>query len=145
MDYNKLSKSELIYLLKEKTASNQPNLVAEDFRKRVKNWNVENFMILIYDNQNHLLKTINSQGNANSCVFYSGITWKKILNVPRSKSIAVCHNHPAQSLEFSYQDIKTMTNFETACGIFDYRLLDFLIVNETNHHSALESGELQRS
>ena len=145
MDYNKLSKSELIYLLKEKTASNQPNLVAEDFRKRVKNWNVENFMVLIYDTQNQLLKTINTKGNVESCAIFADVIWKKILNTRRSRSIAIAHNHPSQSLKFSDEDLVIMKKFKGACEVLSIKLLDFLIVNETYYHSALEYGELQRS
>ena len=142
MDYNKLSKSELIYLLKEKSSSNNPNLVADDFRNKIKDWNIENFMVLVYDTQNQLLKTINTKGNVGSCAVYADVIWKKIINTRRSRSIAIVHNHPAQSLNFSDEDLKMMKKFKNACEVLNYKLLDFLIVNETYYHSALEYGEL---
>lgn len=141
--YDKLSKAELINLLREKITASDPNRLSEYFRESIKNWGVENFTYIIMDNNLNVIKTIKHQGDVKSCALWPSQDWKKILNTPKAAKIAACHNHPGGSLKFSQEDMIVKTRIGNIAKLFDFNFVDFLVVTETGYLSAAETGNLE--
>lgn len=142
MFYERLSKSELITLLREKISASNPNKLADFFRESIKDWSVENFHYLLCDCNLNIIRTIKRQGSVNSCVVWAAQDWKKILNTKKVCRVAAVHNHPAGSLVFSAEDLKTKEKIKKIAELFSIELFDFLIVTETGYLSAAETGNL---
>ena len=142
MFYERLTKSELISLLEEKFPASSPNKIVDFFRESVKDWSVENFYYLLCDCNFNIIRTIKHQGGVNSCVTWTAQDWKKILNTKKVSRVAAVHNHPAGSLVFSTNDLKTKEKIKKIAELFSIELFDFLIVTETGYLSAAETDNL---
>lgn len=143
MFYDKLSKTELINLLKEKLTASNPNKIVDYFRNEVRDWSVENFCYLVLDNNLNIIKSIKHRGSVNSCAIWYAQDWKKIIGIKKAARIAICHNHPAGSLKFSPEDLKVKTRILEIAKLFDFSVIDFLVITETGYLSAAETGNLE--
>jgi DNA repair protein RadC len=138
-NYNILKKSELVYLLEERTIADTPDFLVNIFRNSIKDWSKENLVYIILNSKLEVLKILKFKGSVNWCAVDYAAIWKKILSIPRASSIALAHNHPGGNLYFSDQDIDTKNATNHVIKLFNFRLLDFLIVNETSYLSSCDT------
>ena len=135
-NYNALKKSELVYLLEERTIADTPDFIVNIFRNSIKDWSKENLAYIILNSKLEFLKILKFKGSVNFCAVDHASIWKKILNIPRASVIALVHNHPGGNLSFSAQDINIKEATDHVVKLFNFSLVDFLIVNETAYLSS---------
>lgn len=57
-------------------------------------------------------------------------------------SFFIVHNHPSNTTEPFYADLKLTESVKKASELLQLRLLDYIIVTENNHYSFKKNGLL---
>lgn len=141
----KLSKCKLI-LIKEKEFEyeklNNPTAIYNFLRDSIKlNEEPEEVVIMLaLDNKKKLLCCCEvSRGGIDSAVLSPRDVYKRAL-VANAKSIIIAHNHPAGSINPSFEDKIITEKIKDAGEILDVSLLDHIIVGEKGYYSFFENN-----
>lgn len=100
----------------------------------------EEFWILHLNQKNKVLhkQRLSSGGITGTVVDIRIILKEAIMN--GSTSILVAHNHPSGSLQPSKQDIRLTKKLKESAEIMDIRLLDHIIITQTEYTSLRDEG-----
>ena len=82
-----------------------------------------------------------SQGGITGTVADPRLIIKKALEV-LATGIVICHNHPSGNLKPSQADETITRKIKEGCSYFDIRLLDHIILTETEFYSFQDEGIL---
>lgn len=102
----------------------------------------EEFWIIYLNNSNKVLsKSQLSKGGITGTLVDVRLVFKTVLEVG-AVSIILCHNHPSGALNPSEADIQITQKLKLAGESLDIRILDHLIITETNYFSFADEGIL---
>lgn len=110
---------------------------------KIEEWHNERFGIAALNVQNKLIGLhIISEGTVNETAVYTReIATRALLN--NASNVIIFHNHPGESLNPSNADIATTKNIKTALDTLNIKLIDHIILTETeNYTSFAEKGLL---
>lgn len=97
---------------------------------------------LMLNNRAQLLRQVKlSEGGRNTTIVDVRILCKKAI-LAEATSVVLVHNHPSGSLRPSRDDDNLTRSVKTALGTLDIRLLDHLIVTDSNYYSYNENGKI---
>ncbi len=101
---------------------------------------VEEFWIILLNNQHQVLKTIQiSQGGLRATTVDKQIILKECLLHNATATILV-HNHPSGNIQPSLTDIKLTKNILQASTTLNITILDHLIFTDNNYFSFADEG-----
>lgn len=97
--------------------------------------NHEEFWILTLNRSNKIIKKHKiSQGGLSSTIIDNKLIFNLVLS-DLASSIVLCHNHPSGNLNPSNNDIEITKKITEAAKLFDIKVLDHIIVTQTNYYS----------
>lgn len=124
-----------------KTKITAPETVWEMFRflgKETKEW----FLSLHVDGKNRIIAVdIVSIGSLNQSIVHPRDTLKSSL-LSSAAAIILVHNHPSGTTDPSREDVEITRRLREACDIIGIKLLDHIIVAETEFTSFVSKGLL---
>lgn len=117
--------------------------VARDYvRAQLRDTHIERFALVLLDNQHHLLSfDIIAEGTVDQAAVYPRVVLEKVL-ARRASAVILCHNHPSGCTVPSDADLRLTRRLVEALALVDIRVLDHLIVADTQVISLAERGEL---
>lgn len=128
------SKSDLVYQIK--TGDDVYNLVKDDMEDLLQ----EKFMAVYLDIKNKVIDkkvifvgTVNSSSITPRDVFREGVKLNSV-------SIILVHNHPAGSINPSYEDVYLTNEFIKLGRMMGISVIDHLIIGKNNYYSFRESN-----
>jgi len=143
MNYSKFKKHELISILRVAEKVDSPNLAYNYIRKMKFNYHQENFIVLLLNNNNEIIKgKILFKGGISETVVDPKIIFHEALSLKFICGVIVAHNHPSGNLCLSQHDIETMNRLNFGAKLLGLSLLDFLIITPTTYSSMREAGKL---
>ena len=90
----------------------------------------ETFVLLTLNSKHEVIRIIPLFiGTVNQCIVHPRDIFREAVR-DNAVSIAMAHNHPAGSLEFSAEDKQVHRKIKAASEVMDIRLLDFLVVTK---------------
>jgi DNA repair protein RadC len=102
----------------------------------------EEFWVLLLSRSNKITDAYKvSQGGVAGTVADVKIIFKKAIQT-LSSSIIVAHNHPSGNLKPSNKDIEITQKIKDAGDLVDIKLLDHLIITDSNYFSFADEGML---
>ncbi len=102
----------------------------------------EQFWVLLLNNCNNVIKKVKiGQGGFNTTVVDVRIIMREAILAKASAMVAL-HNHPSGNLTPSMQDIQLTCKIREAADIFGIRLLDHVIVCDSDFYSFNDSGKM---
>jgi len=139
MDYSKLSKKELIDLVKEKVQITGP-ASAYDYLKEMKiDYSQENFIIFALNGINEILAhKVLFKGGVDYCQVDAKIIFKYLLSQKNVSGFITAHNHPSGKCTPSPEDLKIFKKLKSGGDILSLQLIDNLIFTEIKFYSAQE-------
>lgn len=145
MNYQKLTKAELIAIIREKEPKYNPQVTPLDFYPELKPY---------WDEEHENMVVIALDGNIRSKGSYlvsSGLINRTLVH-PRevfSPAIKMCataiilaHNHPSRNLTPSNEDIDLTDRLKKAGEILGIQLMDHIIFHDTGYHSMSEHADI---
>lgn len=144
MNYNKMTKQELIALLelREKPISCSNPKTAYDFLKQYGKEEQEHFIVLILNGAQQIkFAKVVTIGLVNRTLVHPREVFATAIE-HRATAIIVAHNHPSGNLEPSTDDLELTNRLKKAGSLLGIELLDHIIFSESNYRSLAESGEL---
>ena len=100
----------------------------------------ESFFLLLLNRANQTIGYVKiSQGGISGTVVDIKLIAKYVTDSLAS-SVILCHNHPSGALVPSVQDREITEKIKTALGYFDTRVLDHIILTETEYYSFSDEG-----
>lgn len=122
------------------SSTKAPQVIREVLK--VERWHNEKFGMACLDSQNNLVGLhIVSEGTANETAVYPReIAIRALLN--NAVSVIIFHNHPGGSTKPSSADIAATKNIKAALETLQIKLLDHIILTDTEHSSFAEKGLL---
>ncbi|MCK5679537.1 DNA repair protein RadC [bacterium] len=119
-----------------------PEQIASLCRARLEGLPEEQFLVLFLDNRHRLIKSeVIHRGTVDMSVVYPREVLSRALKY-RAAAILVAHNHPGGSLTPSLDDLRITQELKNAALTLGVRLLDHLIIAESQVVSLKELGEL---
>lgn len=126
----------------ERQTVTSPEQIANLCRARLEGLPEEQFLVLFLDNRHRLIQSeVIHRGTVDMSVVYPREVLSQALKY-RAAAILVAHNHPGGSLTPSAEDIKITEELKKAAQTLGIRLLDHLIVAESQVVSLKELGEI---
>lgn len=126
----------------ERQVVRSPEQIANLCRARLEGLPEEQFLVLFLDNRHRLIQSeVIHRGTVDMSVVYP----REVLSLAlkyRAAAILVAHNHPGGSIKPSAEDVRITADLQKAAGTLGIRLLDHLIVAESQVASLKESGEM---
>lgn len=102
----------------------------------------EEFWVLFLNNSNKVLvKQQLSKGGITGTIVDVRLIMKRALELGTT-AIILCHNHPSGTLKISYPDKEITQKVKNAAEALDIKLLDHIIVTETEYISFIDEGLL---
>ncbi len=102
----------------------------------------EEFWVVLLSRSNRIIGKFNlSSGGTAATVVDIKLLVKHVVDRLAS-GIAVVHNHPSGNLIPSGADDSLTSKIKGACSLFDVRLLDHLIITESDYYSYADNGRL---
>lgn len=99
----------------------------------------EHFVALYLDGSHRIAcYSIVSIGTANSCPVHPREVLQRAI-LCGAVSLLIAHNHPSGELEPSREDLAVTRKLKEACELIGIRLLDHLVISDTDHRSIIES------
>ena len=96
--------------------------------------------VLLNEYDLHIGTHLYHSTSSNKCVLDLTKVMRKIMGVPGVSSVVIVHNHPFTSeLKPSTNDVRWASHMATVFQLIGLNVLDFIIINHTNHYSFLES------
>jgi len=142
MNYNKLTKQELLYILQEKTKISAPSDVINYIKTNIKlNPEVEQFGVLFLSNNNSIIKhKVLFIGGVNKTIIDPIVLFRTALKTNRCCNIIIFHNHPSGETSPSDDDIRVTKKIKSAGEIIGLKLIDHIIITELSSMSFETSG-----
>jgi DNA repair protein RadC len=122
------------------SSTKAPKVIREVLK--VERWHNEKFGVACLDTQNKLIGLhIVSEGTVNEAAVYPReIAVRALLN--NATSAIIFHNHPGGSTKPSSADIAATKNIKTVLETLQIKLIDHIIMTETEYTSFAEKGLL---
>ena len=135
-----LGRRHLAQSLTEKELLTNPQMVKNFLRAKLRHQSHEVFAALFLDSQNRLLsfETLFT-GTLDSCAVHPREVVKRALAL-HAASIIFAHNHPSGCAEPSAADRQITQHLKSALALLDIRVLDHLIVGNSEVVSLAERG-----
>jgi DNA repair protein RadC len=102
----------------------------------------EFFWLLLLTHSNRVLSIVEIGHGTMHCVPVNLREVIQLALLKNSTVLAVCHNHPSGTLDFSKSDIDITTKLKKMCKLFDINLLDHIVITSENYRSMAEEGDL---
>lgn len=103
---------------------------------------VECCFVLLLNNMNRVIDHVKvGSGGLTATVVDVRIIIREAL-MKRATAIAVCHNHPSGSIKPSREDDRLTANLADACKVMNIRMLDHIILTDTDYYSYNDEGRL---
>jgi len=100
----------------------------------------EEFWVLFLNNSNKVIsKSQLSKGGITGTIVDVRLVFKLALE-NGATSLILCHNHPSGNLDPSEADKQITTKLKTGGESLDVKVLDHLIITETNYYSFVDEG-----
>ena len=100
----------------------------------------EEFWVLFLNNSNKVIsKSQLSKGGISGTIVDVRLVFKLALEIGAT-SLILCHNHPSGNLDPSEADKQITTKLKTGGESLDVKVLDHLIITETNYYSFVDEG-----
>lgn len=133
----KLTKKELLLLIKEKVSVTYPGGVVDYIRNNVKvHWNTEQFIIILLNSSAMILNhTILFKGTINKSIVGIPEILRVILSEPKATSFIIAHNHPSGTITPSDEDVILTDRIKNAAGIMGIEMVDHIIFTELDYYS----------
>lgn len=94
----------------------------------------ENFILLVLDFKNNLLKSeILFKGGSSSTKLDIRIIFYEILTTAGAEKIIISHNHPSGEVNPSQQDKDVTNKLKELCSMFEIEFLDHIIFTHKNN------------
>lgn len=142
MDYEKLTKEELITIVRQIQGEKMqnPSAVVEGIRRLKIDYNRENFILVVLDNKLKILKQkILFLGAVDQAVVDLKILMREAITTKRASGIIVAHNHPSGETSPSMEDITFTKRLADACKLLHFQFLDSIILTDLDHRSMKEN------
>lgn len=121
--------------LQEGESLDDPEDVVDFARTRLSGEKTEQFLVIYLDNGNHLLDTeVLEEGTVDQLKLYPRKVLERALEVGCGR-IIVIHNHPSGVAEPSREDETLTRNLKKAMEPLNLKLIDHIIVTESNQYS----------
>ena len=135
-----LGRRHLAQSLTEKELLTNPQMVKNFLRAKLRHQSHEVFAALFLDSQNRLLsfETLFT-GTLDSCAVHPREVVKRALAL-HAASIIFAHNHPSGCADPSAADKQITQHLKSALALLDIRVLDHLIVGNSEVVSLAERG-----
>lgn len=102
----------------------------------------ERFYMLMLNRQNKVIGfTLISIGGSSSCIVDVKMIMQSAI-LTHSCGIIIAHNHPSGNLKPSNPDLAITKQVKEACKIFDFALVDHIILTENSYYSFANEGIL---
>lgn len=102
----------------------------------------EEFWILLLNRSNKLIRALRtSQGGISGTVTDIRMILKSAI-LHSASSMVLCHNHPSGNLKPSRADMDITKKMNEAAGIMDIKVLDHIILADTDYFSFADEGLL---
>lgn len=141
MDYQKLTKDELITIVRQfqsERASN-PTAIVGSIRKHKIDYNQENFLLIVLNNKLKILKSkVLFIGGTDQALVDMKILMREVITTKRCSSLIICHNHPSGDCSPSREDIALVNKLKEACKILEIQFVDSIIFTEIDSLSMKE-------
>ena len=119
-----------------------PELVRDYLKLQLGHLDVEVFVCLMLDSQNHLIEAVELfRGTFNQTSVYPREVLKRAL-AANAGAVILVHNHPSGSPEPSQADLNLTSVLKSALAVIDVRVLDHLIVAGNQALSMAERGQV---
>ena len=114
----------------------------EDIFNKIKeikiNYEQENFIIFLLNNQNRILKEeVLFKGGFESCLICPNTIFKNAL-INNSNKIIIAHNHPSDTLTPSKEDVLIFEKLKEMGEILNIKVLDSVIFNKGGYFSLID-------
>lgn len=133
-----MTKRYLVQQMEKNDTITDPMLAVMYSQAELENDEREVFMVLFLDNQHRLLKIEKLFfGTVNQTEVHPREIIKAVLKY-NAAAIIIAHNHPSGSCEPSEADRSVTQKIESACELFNIRMLDHIIVGKGDYFSFAE-------
>jgi DNA repair protein RadC len=109
------------------------------FARSLQDADVEKFLILFLDAQNHVICIRVSEGTVNQCVVYPREVFRHAL-LAGASAVILIHNHPSGETKPSDADIRLTRTIAEAGKVFDIMIHDHIIIAVNRFFSFREEG-----
>jgi DNA repair protein RadC len=121
----------------------QPEEVAAAFRSIMPDNSREHFMALYLNGAHKVIAySVVSTGTATAAPVHPREVYQPAILVGAT-AIVIGHNHPSGSVEPSAEDRQVTQSLKTAANLLGLKLLDHIVVSDSEHFSFHSSGALQ--
>lgn len=135
--YNNLKEHKVVYCMRSSTAAGE---YFTNYFRGIKD--KERFVCAFLDTTNNIIATeVMSTGTVNEAPVYPREIVKKALMCD-ARSIMISHNHPAETLRPSQDDIKLTERIYHTAQAVGIKLLDHIIVAGDKYYSFMEMDKL---
>ena len=119
-----------------------PEDIAEMFMPRLRDLQVETFLVVLLDGRNNVLEVAEiATGTPAQCVPHVRTIITEVLR--RGAVGVVCvHNHPSGNTSPSRDDKMFTKVLQDACGTMDVKLVDHIVIGDNSFFSFVEGGLL---
>ncbi|WP_337967413.1 DNA repair protein RadC [uncultured Flavobacterium sp.] len=102
----------------------------------------EEFWVLFLNNSNKVISKVQlSKGGITGTIVDTRLVFHYALET-KATGLILCHNHPSGNLQPSNADIEITKKIKIAGESLDVKVLDHLIITETNYYSFVDEGIL---
>lgn len=112
-----------------------------EFARSLQDADVEKFLVLFLDAQNHIIYIRVWEGTVNQCVVYPREVFRHAL-LAGASAVIMIHNHPSGEVKPSDADIRLTRSITEAAKLFDILLHDHAILAGSRFFSFREEGLL---
>ena len=102
----------------------------------------EFFWLVLMTRSNRVLSIVEIGSGTINCLPVNLREVIQLALLKNSTAIAVCHNHPSGTLNFSKSDIDITTKLLSMCKLFEIILLDHIVITSEAYLSMAEEGEI---
>ena len=119
----------------------QPKYAADFIRRVLPDNSREHFIALHLDGSSRVVAySVIASGTATTCTAHPREIFQRAI-LAGAVSLIIAHNHPSGSLEASPEDRSVTRRIKEAGKLLGIRVLDHLILGESEFYSFLDSGE----
>lgn len=102
----------------------------------------EKFVMLCFNTKNAVVGAFEvSKGSLNTSIVHPREVFKRAI-LSNANAILFAHNHPSNDLNPSSEDINITKRLESAGDVIGIKVLDHLIIGESNFYSFKENGQM---
>ena len=112
-----------------------------EFARSLQDADVEKFLVLYLDAQNHIICIRVWEGTVNQCVVYPREIFRHAL-LAGASAVILIHNHPSGEAKPSDTDVRLTRSMTEAAKVFDISIHDHTIIAGSRFFSFREEGLL---